>query len=348
MMRRLLVAASILICVLGPASPALADPATPTNYRSTVETVEPDVGFTAEIIGGDAFVRLTAPPGLDLVVLGYEGEPYIWFRGDGTVLVNQRSPATFLNDDRYAAVTLPPEADTRAEPDWEPVASGGSWSWHDHRTHWMARTPPGVVDEGNRGTDDANGEIGIFDWTLPLVVDDEAGAVEGRLVWVPAASPVPWIVLAVVAGSVVLVLGRRRSWVLSASVTVAAAAAAIVGIGAFAAQPADIRTVNVDLMGPMVALMLGSYALWRAGDESVTARRLGVVAAAALGAWALLRIGVLQYPLLPTVLPYWFDRLVTASSLGVAAGAIAGLLVASARSQPEGTPNVAGPEPDPS
>lgn len=348
MTRRLLVVASVLIWVLGSASPVLADPATPTNYRSTVETVAPDVGYTAEIIGGDAFVRLTAPPGLDLVVAGYESEPYIWFQGDGTVLVNQRSPATFLNDDRYAAVTLPPEADAQAEPDWEPVASEGSWSWHDHRTHWMARTPPGVVEEGNPGTDDADVEIAIFDWTLPLVVDGEVGAVDGSLVWVPSASPVAWIVLAVVAGGVVLVLGRRRSWVMSASVTAAAAAAVIVGIGAFVAQPADIRTVNVDLVGPMIALLLGGYALWRARDESVTARRLGIVAAAALGAWALLRIGVLQYPLLPTVLPYWFDRLVTASSLGVATAAIVGFLVTFAQSRPEGTPNVAGPEPEPS
>jgi H+/Cl- antiporter ClcA len=67
------------------------------------------------------------------------------------------------------------------------------------------------------------------------------------------------------------------------------------------------------------------------------------VAAAALGAWAVLRIGVLTHPLLPTMLPYSFDRFVTALSLGVAAGAIGGLLVASGRGEADGRSSVADP-----
>ncbi|MEA2057966.1 MAG: hypothetical protein U9O63_04545, partial [Actinomycetota bacterium] len=89
-----------LLVILG-AGPAFADPATPTNYRSEVDAVAPTGSFTAEVIGGDAFVRVVAGPGTDLVVLGYEGEPYIWFAPDGVVSVNRRSPAAYLNDDRY-------------------------------------------------------------------------------------------------------------------------------------------------------------------------------------------------------------------------------------------------------
>jgi hypothetical protein len=342
MARRLLVCAALVLFLLGITPPASADPATPTNYRSTVESIDPTVGFTAEIVGGDAFVRLTSVPGFDLVVLGYEGEPYMWFRPDGTVAVNQRSPATYLNDDRYAAVTLPPDADADAEPLWETVASSGRWSWHDHRTHWMARSVPGVVAEAQAAGDET-GDVPIFDWTLPLIVNGEDGAIAGRLVWTPTASVVPWAILAVASAVLVLVVGLRRSRLTLAAVTVTAAAAVVVGIGAFVAQPTDVRTVGVDLIGPIIALLLSTYALWRAGGNAAAALRFGVVAAAALGAWAVLRIGVLTYPLLPTMLPSSFDRFVTALSLGVAAGAIGGLLVASGRGQADGRSSVADP-----
>lgn len=344
MLRRLFGWLAFVLLLLGIASPAMADPATPTNYRSTVESLDPATGFTAEIIGGDAFVRLSCDAGLDLVVLGYEGEPYIWFQRDGTVAVNQRSPATYLNDDRYAAVTLPPDADAEAEPVWEPVSSNGTWSWHDHRTHWMARSVPGVVAEAQAVGDD-RADVPIFDWTLPLVVDGEEGAVTGRLVWTPAGSVVPWVLLAIAAAGLVLLAGLRRSRLALAAVALAAAAAVIAGLGAFVAQPADVRTVGVDLIGPVIALGLSLFALWRASGSPTAVLRVGVVAAAALGAWAWLRIGVLQHPLLPTVLPYWFDRVVTASSLGVATGAIAGLLVASGRGEAPLVAEVADPTP---
>lgn len=330
--------------LLGIAPPASADPATPTNYRSTVEAIDPTVGFAAEIVGGDAFVRVSSVAGFDLVVLGYEGEPYIWFRPDGTVAVNQRSPATYLNDDRYAAVTLPPDADAAAAPLWETVASGGTWSWHDHRTHWMARSVPGVVAEA-QAADGGTGDVPIFDWTLPLVVNGEAGAIAGRLVWTPAASVMPWAILAVASAVLVLAVGLRRSRLALAAVTTTAAAAVVVGIGAFGAQPTDVRTVGVDLIGPIIALLLSTYALWRAGNNAAAALRIGVVAAAALGAWAVLRIGVLTHPLLPTLLPYSFDRFVTALSLGVAVGAIGALLMESGMGEAGRRSSIADPAP---
>ena len=143
--------------VLFAAAPASADPATPTNYRSHVVFVEGPGVMKVEIVGGDAFVRLTAEPGVMLEILGYEGEEYIRFDPDGTVNVNQRSPSKYLNDDRYANVELPAEADAEAIPRWEAVSADGTYSWHDHRTHWMSPTPPASVGQSERSCEHSPG-----------------------------------------------------------------------------------------------------------------------------------------------------------------------------------------------
>ena len=33
----------------------------------------------------------------------------------------------------------------RKSPQWRRVSSSSTWRWHDHRTHWMERTPPPIV-----------------------------------------------------------------------------------------------------------------------------------------------------------------------------------------------------------
>ena len=83
-----------------------------------------------------------------MIVEGYEGEPYLRFSPDGTVERNRLSTATYLNEDRAGAgITIPPEvqeADADTPPEWEEVASGGTYAWHDHRVHWMDDASPSV------------------------------------------------------------------------------------------------------------------------------------------------------------------------------------------------------------
>ena len=93
------------------------------------------------IVGGDSFVLLTADPGTDVVVLGYDNEPYLHFRADGVVEENRRSPTVYQNRSRYGSDDAPADADPTAAPEWQQVASGGSYAWHDHRAHWMLRSP---------------------------------------------------------------------------------------------------------------------------------------------------------------------------------------------------------------
>ena len=85
-------------------TPVFADPAGPTDYRSEVVSVDPATAdIEVEIIGGDSFVQLTAQPGTDVIVVGYRGEPYLWFRPDGTVAENRNAPTTYQNLSRYGS-----------------------------------------------------------------------------------------------------------------------------------------------------------------------------------------------------------------------------------------------------
>ena len=317
-----------LLVILG-AVPAFSDPATPTNYRSEVDAVAPPGSFTAEIIGGDAFVRLVAAPGTDLVVLGYEGEPYIWFAPDGVVSVNRRSPAAYLNDDRYAQVALPAEADPAAEPEWERVSSGGVYSWHDHRTHWMSRTPPAVVTETGRGEG-----VNIFDWSLPVLVGGSPGTIDGTLAWVPSTTPAVWVLFAIGSAAVAFIALRGHPDRTPLVVTITAGVALIPALGSFLAQPSDVRVSGVDVIAPIVALAIGGYALFRRRDGVVAAARIATVGAGALTAWAVLRVGVLTHPLLPTLLAPNVERFLTSAVLGVSVGVIAAFATSLATNTP--------------
>src|SRR5690606_28892329 len=153
----------------------------------------------ARVVGGDAFLELEVAEGHEVVVLGYGDEPYLRFRADGTVERNRRSEATYLNDDRRGAVDLPAIADNAAEPEWEEVAGGGAYAWHDHRIHWMGSgRPPGAEP----------GDV-VQPWTVPLQVDGTPAEVSGELVLVAGVSPLPWLALGLAGLAAVVAWGRR-------------------------------------------------------------------------------------------------------------------------------------------
>jgi hypothetical protein len=294
---------------------AHADAAQPTDYRSEVVAITPDTpGIAARIVGGDAFIELTVDEGIDVLVLGYEQEPYLHFAADGTVSENVRSPAHFLDESRYAAVTLPPEADADAEPDWVEVASGGSWAWHDHRTHWMADTPPLGVRVGDQ----------ILDDVVPLVVNGNPVEVSVVSVWEAAPSVWPSVVVgllaAVVAAAVLIVpawrgTGGRR--VPAAVALVAAVVAATVGLWQTWSLPSETGPPISHWLLPVTAGVAALLALvWR--TTPFTALAAVVVACTQLVVWAVVRRAVLEYAILPTSAPFWFDRWGTAAVAGVA------------------------------
>lgn len=135
--------------VVVPAPRAFAHGPTPdaTNYRSAVTDVVDRDGAPARlqdviwtVLGGDGLLQVCTAGDAEVVVAGYNAESYLRVGPDG-VFENRNSPAVYLNADRYGNVTVPPDIDPSAAPDWRRIADDRQWQWHDHRIHWMAPTP---------------------------------------------------------------------------------------------------------------------------------------------------------------------------------------------------------------
>ncbi|HYH61323.1 MAG TPA: hypothetical protein VD766_05615 [Solirubrobacterales bacterium] len=210
-MRNMHAAAAIAAALLAtPATPALAHEGNP-DFRSEVEAIDPDIpGLEVEVTNFDDSLRMVNNSGKDVLVKGYEGEPYARVLADGSVELNRNSPAYYLNDDRFGEAKVPEGVDGTGSPDWELVDESSMLQWHDHRAHWMSTAlPPQVEDESE--------ETKIFDYSVPIEVDGENGSIEGTLTWVgreDSGFPVlPVVVGALaIAAIVVTALVRRRRW----------------------------------------------------------------------------------------------------------------------------------------
>jgi hypothetical protein len=305
-------ALAIALVALTPAAPALADPAVPTHYRSTVEQVRlpgagpVDVPFEVEVLGGDAFLVLRAAPGTWVEVPGYDDEPYVRFLANGTVEVNERSPTRWLNDERYGIDAVPPIADPQAPPDWRVVAEGGVYAWHDHRIHFMSPRLPAGVDPA------ADIPQFVFDWEIPLVVDGSPVVVAGRLEWLPGPPPLlPGVLVA--AGLAAAAWAARRWPPLPSAAAGTIVVGVVGGVSALGLPPGGDSDPAL-LALPVVAGLLASV-----GRQ----RRPLVTAAAGLPllAWGVLQAGALTRPIVPGPLPAGAVRVavVLAAAAGIAA-----------------------------
>jgi hypothetical protein len=170
------------------------------GFRSTVTRVTPPIdGLTLTILDADDRLELDNRSGKPIVILGYQGEPYLAFR-DGNVYRNSHSPATYLNDDRFGQVELPSQANAKAAPDWVEVGQRETYDWHDHRIHWMSRSlPPRIAATKDQAQH-------VFDWTVPGTIDGRPLRIAGSLDYQPPpSSGVP--VGLVIAGLVIVVGG---------------------------------------------------------------------------------------------------------------------------------------------
>jgi hypothetical protein len=192
-------------------STPVADQGSSSKYRSEITAVHPRAsGLSVQILEFADRLQLVNHTRKTVTVYGYQDEPYARILADGTAERNNRSPATYLNQSFYGDINVPAQANPKAPPQWQVIDRTGQIEWHDHRIHYTSpAVPPQVTDQGRRTL--------IFAWKVPISVGAEAGAIEGKLFWVPESSSVP--VAAIVVGVVivlgglalVLVVRRRRA-----------------------------------------------------------------------------------------------------------------------------------------
>jgi len=263
---------------------------------------------------GDAFLQVANRSDREIVVLGYDQEPYLRIGPDG-VFRNSRSPATYLNADRFARTPVPDEADSDAEPDWRQVSEEPVWAWHDHRAQWMGEgLPPEAVA--------APGEEHLLaEWVTPITVDGMPVGVAGTLRWIPPVPAWPWLAgAAALIGLLVLAVLRagRTSLPRAAAVVAAVAtgAAAVLLADELAATPmpapGELASAATSSGVLVVLAGIGAWLGWREGRGA----RVGLL----LAGLALLAFGVAERAALTvsnvlTSLPTPLTRLGVAATL---------------------------------
>jgi hypothetical protein len=299
-------AAVVVLCSVTATSEAGADGARPSNFESGIDSIDPDLDqVTVEIVGGDAFVQVTATQGTEVLVPGYDGEPYLRIDDRGVVYRNRRSSATYITQDRYGtAAELPGSVDSSAAPDWERIGDGGQVAWHDHRIHWMLDNAPETSD-------------GVVQpWTLPLTVDGTEVEVSGRLLL--RADQFPWPALIGVAVAGLAAWRSRRELTRSLLLAGAATVALVSSVSWYVANPPGATPTVLPIVLPALALVAVLVA--RATPPVVRHLVLPLAAVAALAGWFVQRVGVLWMPTIPTPLPDALERVVGATVIGIAVG----------------------------
>ena len=179
-MRRAFVLAAVAVAAILAAPGAEAHFGTAKlGYRSTITGVSPRIkGLQLKVLYGDDQVWLDNKSKETIVIDGYDGEPYLRFGKDG-IYVNVKSPAGALNQTRYGSTKPPPSANAKAPPEWQKLAGGNVWAWHDHRIHYMIPTLPPVIKAAPREPHH------VFDWKVPATANGKRFFIDGSLDYKP-------------------------------------------------------------------------------------------------------------------------------------------------------------------
>jgi hypothetical protein len=318
-----LLAVSVLgvATVMVTATPAAAHSraAVASSFESRI-LHEPAIdGLEWRMYAGGDLIEVTNRSTRELVVLGYEGEPFLRIGPTG-VFENLNSPATYLNAERYGDVAVPPRADPAAPAAWARVSRKPTVAWHDHRVHWMSPRLPASVraDQGR--------EQLVSEWEVPLRDGDRDLVLSGELWWVPGPAPWPWLLLALVVTVPALIGLPRRSGGLAAVLRPAAVtvlAVALLNTIHFVDELRAWPVATVDVLFGLLhtALFVGVGvlgAVMARGAPQGPVLSLGVASGAVLFHQGLLQLPMLTASQLPTVWPPALLRLAVALSLAQA------------------------------
>jgi deferrochelatase/peroxidase EfeB len=334
-----------LFVVLAPAAPASAHTVGgvgATNFHTTLSALTPAVpGVSLRVIENGSRLELRNDTGTEVVVAGYSGEPYARV-GPAGVFLNDNSPATYLNVDRYSTTAVPAGVDGKSAPAWRQVSTDPVWRWHDHRVHWMLQSLPPAVAA------DPSSPHRISDWTVVLDRGGQRLTATGSLDWVPGPSPLPWLALALLAAlGVAAVTYLARPHRLLAIVTMSLLTVDVVHrVGVMMVINGTVPERLGALFGGDALLVwpfaiLGALVLWhrhtRAAWLSAVAAGLTVVSL------AIDDVPVLWRSSAPTVFASTVERGVVSLVLGIGVGLIAALPLLLTRHRPSARPWAPGP-----
>jgi hypothetical protein len=290
----------------------------PSNFETTVEGTAPRVrGLVVRPIDLGNELELRNDSGAEVVVLGYQGEPYLRVGSRG-VFENGRSPATYLNRTRDGKTRVPADADPAAAPAWKRIGSGTVARWHDHRAHWMGTEDPPPVQ---RAPDRRH----VIDhWSLQVRRGSQDITVTGDLLWVPGPSPWGWILGALAMAVLVVALSRTRiwRWVLVGALGVLVVSETAHVVGAWTATTASFATKLGASVYSLGGIAIGVVAIvWlisRPPANAIPAVLFaGLIVAVAGG---LADLTALTRSQLPTDAPEAIARIEVVLALGVGAG----------------------------
>jgi hypothetical protein len=330
----------LLAITASPASAHTISGPKPSNFRSRVISVTPPApGVDVSIVDLGAKVQLANHTNNEVLVLGYEGEPYLRVGPQG-VFENLNSAATYLNATvKGGVVPSDVNTDPTAPPRWKKISDGNTARWHDHRVHWMGGSlPPQVVAQP-----DQFHPIGVGQITFEQ--NNAKHTIAVALDWVPGPSPVPWIPVMVVGfvGAFVLVAFMHRERLLAGVLTSLVVVDVAHAVAFEVARPGSNMSKTLQFFGQSfvsiivwIAAVPTVIALWRRRAEAMYGVLfVGLMIALVGGATDLPSLWKSQLP--PTGAA-WVTRLEVALSLGVGAGLAIGALVQIVRRQRKAAP----------
>jgi len=316
-----------LVALVGLAPPASAHSVSgvgATNWQTTLTRVSPALpGLTLKVVENGSRLELINH-GPEVVVFGYNGEPYLRVGPEG-VFINTLSPAAYLNCSRKGC-PVPAFANAAAPPRWQKIQAGQEILWHDHRTHWMgSQLPPDVArDPGVRHVQ--------AHWTVTMAEGSTRITATGYYTWVPGPSAFPWLILVLALVGVGVAVAVTKSWRLLAVATGVVAAvdfghAAVIAwfwAGNTVFRVAELFDGSSYQIPGWILGLVAVRLLWRHAPR-------GRAAALWAGSSAVVFTGLLDFTVLnrsaaPFAGPINLDRVCVALCLGLGLGVVVGAL----------------------
>ena len=317
-------AVAVVAVLAGPAVPASAHTVSGAggqDYVTLLGPLTPAVpGVTVRVVENGSRLALRNTTGQQVVVLGYDAEPYLRVGPDG-VFENTLSQATYVNRDRYGGQTGGSVDAATLPPQWRRTGGGPTVYWHDHRAHNMrSDLPPSV-----RARPGLRQVVQTSD--VEIAVGGAVHRAHVELVYLPPPPSWPWWLLGagLAAGTALLALPRRWPALLALATVglVSADAVHSVGIGLDKAGTTGERLAafaagNAAEGVAWVLGLVGAVLLLRRSLAGPYVAATAAAVVAIVGGYG--DVGILSSSTAPFVGPALWARVLTAVSLGVGAG----------------------------